>query len=77
MLLAKRRYYWGAVLSEISSVALKINYPGTLCVSNENMEEILQYLKVNGERFDTEIAAAVGLALVKARSNLNELASTE
>lgn len=38
------------------------------------MNEILEYLKANGERLDTEIAAAVGLPLVKTRTQLSELA---
>ncbi len=38
------------------------------------MKEILQYLKTHGERFDTEIADAMGISLVKARLQLSELA---
>jgi DNA-binding IclR family transcriptional regulator len=39
------------------------------------MKEILQYLKVNGERLDTEIAEATGLSLAKVRLHLAELAA--
>jgi hypothetical protein len=39
------------------------------------MKEILQYLKVNGERLDTEIAHATGLTLAKVRVQLAELAA--
>ena len=38
------------------------------------MKEILQYLKIHGERLDTEIADAVGIPLAKTRSYLLELA---
>jgi DNA-binding Lrp family transcriptional regulator len=38
------------------------------------MQEILQYLKAHGEQFDTEIAKAVGISLVKVRLHLSELA---
>jgi DNA-binding IclR family transcriptional regulator len=38
------------------------------------LKAILQYLKTNGERLDTEIAEAVGLPLAKVRTQLNELA---
>jgi len=38
------------------------------------MKEILQYLKTHGERFDTEIADAMGISLIKARLQLSELA---
>ena len=37
------------------------------------MKEILQYLKVNGERLDTEIAEATGISLAKVRLHLAEL----
>ncbi len=30
------------------------------------MQEIMQYLKDNGQRFDSEIAAATGISLAKA-----------
>jgi DeoR/GlpR family transcriptional regulator of sugar metabolism len=39
------------------------------------MKEILQYLKVHGERLDTEIAEATGLTLAKVRQQLSELAA--
>jgi len=39
------------------------------------MKEILQYLKVNGERLDTEIAEATGISLAKVRLHLAELAA--
>ncbi len=39
------------------------------------MKDILQYLKVNGERLDTEIAEATGLSLAKVRLYLAELAA--
>ena len=39
------------------------------------MNAILQYLKTNGERLDTEIAEAVGLSLAKVRVQLAELAA--
>ncbi len=39
------------------------------------MKEILQYLKKNGERLDTEIAEATGLSLAKVRQHLAELAA--
>jgi DeoR/GlpR family transcriptional regulator of sugar metabolism len=39
------------------------------------MKEILQYLKVNGERLDTEIAQATGVTLAKVRVQLAELAA--
>lgn len=46
-----------------------------LCTAagNKSMEEILQYLKTNGERLDTEIAKAVGISLAKVRIHLSEL----
>ena len=37
------------------------------------MNEILQYLKANGEKLDAEIAAAVGLSLAKVHAYLAEL----
>ena len=37
------------------------------------MEEILKYLKVNGERLDTEIAKAVGISLANVSLHLAEL----
>ena len=37
------------------------------------MEEILKYLKVNGERLDTEIAKAVGISLANVSLQLAEL----
>ena len=37
------------------------------------MNEILQYLKKHGERFDSEIAAATGTSLAKVRVYLSEL----
>jgi predicted ArsR family transcriptional regulator len=39
------------------------------------MREILQYLKLNGERLDSEIAVAVGLSLEKVRAGLSELSA--
>lgn len=39
------------------------------------MKEILQYLKTNGERLDTEIAEAVGISVAKVRAQLTELAA--
>ena len=39
------------------------------------MNQILQYLKINGERLDAEIAAAAGLSLAKTRLYLAELAA--
>lgn len=39
------------------------------------MNEILQYLKVNGEKLDAEIAEAAGLSLSKTRTYLNQLAA--
>ena len=38
-----------------------------------HMNEILQYLKANGEKLDAEIAAAVGLSLAKVHACLAEL----
>lgn len=37
------------------------------------MKEILQYLKINGERLDVEIAHAVGLSLANTRKQLTEM----
>jgi predicted ArsR family transcriptional regulator len=37
------------------------------------MNEIIQYLKANGERLDAEIAEAVGMSLSKVRILLSEL----
>jgi hypothetical protein len=37
------------------------------------MQDILQYLKLNGERLDSEIAAATGQSLAKVRGSLSEL----
>jgi DNA-binding IclR family transcriptional regulator len=39
------------------------------------MKEILQYLKTQGERLDTEIAEATGISLTKVRLLLSELAA--
>ena len=39
------------------------------------MNEILQYLKKHGEKFDAEIAEAAGLSLSKTRLHLAELAA--
>jgi hypothetical protein len=39
------------------------------------MEQIRQYLKINGERLDTEIAKAMGIPLAKMRVQLTELAA--
>ena len=39
------------------------------------MHEILQYLKLHGERLDTEIAEAMGIPLAKARQQLTELSA--
>lgn len=39
------------------------------------MNQILQYLKKHGERFDAEIAEAAGLSLSKTRLHLAELAT--
>lgn len=38
-----------------------------------DMKEILQYLKTNGERTDTEIAEAAGMSLAKKKLKLTEL----
>ncbi len=37
------------------------------------MNPILKYLKTHGERTDTEIAAAIGVSLANARTQLSEL----
>ena len=39
------------------------------------MNEIMQYLKKNGQRLDSEIAAATGMPLVKVRNLLTELSA--
>ncbi|MGA7748901.1 MAG: FaeA/PapI family transcriptional regulator, partial [Gallionella sp.] len=39
------------------------------------MEQILQFLKKNGEKLDAEIAVAAGLSLSKTRLYLAELAA--
>ena len=39
------------------------------------MQEILQYLKNNGERLDSEIAAATGLSLEKVRRGVTDLSA--
>ena len=39
------------------------------------MNEIIQYLKIHGEKLDTEIAAAVGFSLDVTRRHLAELAA--
>ncbi|KAF0205958.1 MAG: hypothetical protein FD173_548 [Gallionellaceae bacterium] len=39
------------------------------------MHEILQYLKIHGERIDIEIAAGVGISLAKVRVHLSELSA--
>ncbi len=39
------------------------------------MNEILQYLKKNGEQLDTEIAVATGHSLANVRRHLSELTS--
>lgn len=38
------------------------------------MNQILQYLKVNGEKLDAEIAQALGISLANVRKQLIELA---
>lgn len=42
-------------------------------MGNDSMNEILQYLKNHGERFDTEIAAATGTSFAKVRLFISEL----
>jgi len=37
------------------------------------MQEILQYLKSNGEKFDTEIAAGTKMSLANVKRNLEQL----
>ena len=37
------------------------------------MQEIMQYLKTHGQRFDSEIAAATGLSLAKVRRSITDL----
>jgi hypothetical protein len=39
------------------------------------MQEILQYLKLNGERLDSEIATATGISLAKVRLSVSELSA--
>jgi hypothetical protein len=39
------------------------------------MQEILQYLKVNGERLDSEIAAAIGMSLATVRRGMSDLSA--
>lgn len=39
------------------------------------MQEILEYLKLNGERLDSEIAAATGISLAKVRLNVSDLSA--
>lgn len=39
------------------------------------MQEILQFLKANGERLDTEIAAGTGVSLKNVRLSLSELSA--
>jgi hypothetical protein len=39
------------------------------------MDEILQYLKKNGEKLDMEIATATGISLANVRLHLEELAT--
>jgi hypothetical protein len=40
-----------------------------------DMQEIMQYLKANGQRFDSEIAAATGLSLAKVRRSITDLSA--
>jgi len=40
-----------------------------------DMQEIMQYLKDNGQRFDSEIAAATGLSLAKVRRSISDLSA--
>lgn len=42
--------------------------------NNDSMEEILKYLKAQGERLDAEIAQAIGMSIAKVRAYLEELA---
>ncbi len=39
------------------------------------MQEILKFLKANGERLDAEIAAAMGVSLKNVRISLSELSA--
>jgi DNA-binding IclR family transcriptional regulator len=39
------------------------------------MHDILQYLKLNGEGLDSEIAAATGLSLAKVRGSVSALSA--
>jgi DeoR/GlpR family transcriptional regulator of sugar metabolism len=39
------------------------------------MNEILQYLKNNGQKLDIDVAEATGMSLTKVRSELSELAT--
>jgi hypothetical protein len=39
------------------------------------MQEILQYLKQNGERLDSEIAAAIGVSLATVRRGMSDLSA--
>ncbi len=39
------------------------------------MQDILQYLKLNGERLDSEIATAIGISLAKVRLGVSELSA--
>ena len=39
------------------------------------MQDILQYLKLNGERLDSEIATATGISLAKVRLSVSELSA--
>ena len=39
------------------------------------MQEILQYLKNNGERLDSEIAAAIGVSLATVRRGMSDLSA--
>lgn len=39
------------------------------------MQEILQYLKHNGERLDSEIASATGISLAQVRRSVTELSA--
>ncbi len=39
------------------------------------MQEILEYLKNNGERLDSEIAAATGISLAKVRLDVSDLSA--
>jgi len=39
------------------------------------MNEILQYLKNHGQKFDTEVAEATGISLANVRFQLSELAT--